>query len=191
MKAIAHAALLACLAACISPGGPSGPPQEVAGAIVAAFDAGDTAKASELFASIDGNAEYLDKVYPVLFDAAGSRFARGDGAGAVDILSEMALYYPSATSVREALAYALFLERGARETADPERVELLDTTLSGMRAGGSTSAWLDLIETQLRIDQNDLGAARIAFDRFLQGWDGTPDGMWVYVEDLDRYLASH
>ena len=190
MKTIVTAALILALTACVSPG-PSGAPQEVAGEIVAAFDAGDTAKASELFASIDGNAEYLDKIYPVLFDAAGQRFGRGDGAGAVDILAEMARYYPGATAVREALAYALFLERGARETADPERVELLGTTLDDMRSAGSTSPWMDLIETQLRIDQGDLAASRAAFDRFLQGWDGNPDDMWIYVEDLDRYLASH
>jgi hypothetical protein len=43
----------------------------------------------------------------------------------------------------------------------------------------------------VRIDRGDLAGARAAFERFVLRWNGQPEALAVYVEDVDRYLASH
>ncbi|TDJ72748.1 MAG: hypothetical protein E2O39_06155 [Planctomycetota bacterium] len=177
------------LAACAST--PAGPPADVAHEIVAALDVGRVEAADDAFAAVGERAEYRDKIYPVLFTAAGERFETGEG-DAVPLLRFLAAHYPDAIAVREALVYGLFLERAEQVTADPELVQELETTAAELRERGAPATpWLDLVDAQVAIDRGRTTEARVAFDQFLVAWNGSPNELWPYVEDLERYLTTH
>jgi len=176
--------LFACQAA------PAGPPEEVAGEILMAIESDQPARADDLF---DRSGEdSRESMYPILFSAAQERYERGDAAGAVALLRFMADRYPEASSVRQALLYGLVIRRSTQNVATAEQISETDATLRSLREESATlPLWVDLVEAQLRIDQNRLAEARQAFDRFLAAWDGQPVELMVYVEDIDRYLTSH
>jgi len=177
--------LLACACATTSS---SGPPAEVADQIVLAIESDQDARAGELFAR--SAADDRESMYPTLYQAAQTRYEAGDNAGALELLRFMADNYPDAVSVRQALLYALFVERGTTQTATWSGEA--DRTLAELRAGGaSLPQWVDLCEAQLRADQDRPAEARKAFAAFRQGWDGNPPELAVYIDDLERYLNSH
>jgi len=177
-------------AACIST--PAGPPETVAGEILAALEAGESAKADKLFKPVARKEEYRQKIYPTLYGAAQDRYDRDDIDGSVDILRFLGEHYPDATAVREALVYGLFLQRSTLDEADPDLSAEIDGSLAKVRAKTATPpVWFDLVETQQEIDRGRLVEARAAYERFRSNWEGTPDSLWVYVDDLERYLASH
>src|SRR6185503_16224014 len=109
-----------------------------------------------------------DKIYPVLYGAARTRYQEGNSMGSVALLRFLHGTYPSAASVREALLYALFLERAGAKSADPELVAEIDGLLADLRAAEAPlPAWIDLIEAQQAIDGRDSVRAREAYARFL------------------------
>jgi len=182
-------ALPALLAACAST--PAGPPADVAQEIVLDLDQGRVEAADATFAKVGERAEYRDKIYPVLYTAAGERFETGEG-DPVPLLRFLAAHYPDAVAVREALVYGLFLERAEQATADAALVAELETTAAELRARATPQTpWLDLIDTQVAIDRGRNADARASFDQFLAAWSGTPNELWPYVEDLERYFTSH
>lgn len=186
MRSIGSLALLLwILAGCAS--SPSGPPEEVAPRIVTALDAGDEEEASELF---EGAPSEL--LYPLLYEEARGRHGSGDGAGAARVLRFMATRYPRARAVREALVYSLFLERAAAEPPTPELLAELETRVAELRAeGGEPPVWIALVEAQLAVDRGRPNAAIEALATFHSGWDGRPEELAVYVDDLERYVATH
>lgn len=182
-------ALPALLAACAST--PAGPPAEVAQEIVVSLDQGRVEAADARFDAVGERAEYRDKIYPVLYTTAGDRFETGEG-DPVPLLRFLAAHYPDAIAVREALVYGLFLERAEQASADPELVKELETTAAELRERATPQTpWLDLIDTQVAIDRGRDTDARASFDQFLAAWSGTPNELWPYVEDLERYFTSH
>jgi hypothetical protein len=167
----------------------SGPPEELAPRMVAALDAGDEEAAAELFdATSDGARERL---YPLLYEEARTRYAGGMSAEAARVLRFMAPRYPRARAVREALVYALFLERARAPEAPPELVAELDALVGELRAAGEPPLWIALVEAQLAIDRGEPLAALEALAAFQSGWDGQPEELAVYVDDLERYLSAH
>lgn len=171
---------------------PTAPPDELAQSIVVSLDAGDAGRAKSLYSTIEDDQTYREKLYPVVFGAARERFESGDAETAVTHLTFLSEAYPKATSVRVALAYALFLVRAGHEEADPELTKALREAVVGVRdSTPQPPAWIDLIDAQRAIDDGKLEEARIAYDRFLASWNGDPGSLVVYVEDVGRYLASH
>jgi hypothetical protein len=168
----------------------AGPPAEVADQIVLAIESDQDARAGDLFDRATSDDQ--DSMYPRLYQAAQSRYEAGDNTGAIELLRFMVENYLDAMSVRQALLYALFVERGTVASAAPGWTEECDRTLAQLRSSASSlPPWVDLCEAQLRADQGRTEDARRAFASFLQGWDGDPPELAVYVDDLERYLNTH
>ena len=176
---------------CASTSKPSGSPDKVATEIVNALDDGRVDDAASLFENVSKSEEYRQKIYPLIYEAAQDRYVRGDAAGATALLSFMAEEYPDADAVQRALLYSLFLLRGQQDTASSELLEQMERSVSAVRAQSRPPAWVDLVATQLLIDQGRLGDALDTFERFAGSWDGQPEAIAIYVEDIERYLASH
>lgn len=182
--------LLFCLSFLACQTSPTGPPEDVASEIVLALDSDQPSRAADLF---EGSAEgSRESMYPVLYSAAQERYERGDASASVELLRFMAEHYPEAGAVRQALLYGLMVRRSSQDTATSAQVAETEKILSDLReSNAALPLWVDLVEAQLRIDQNRLDEARQSFDAFLGAWDGQPVELMVYIEDIDRYLASH
>ena len=160
--------------------------------IATALDEERADDAEELFEASASEAGATEQIYPLLYEEASKRYQKGEGARSARILGFMARYYPKARAVREARVYALFLERAQGDVPEPELVKDIGTAVGDLRkAGGETPLWIGLVEAQLAIDRGELVAAREAFAGFQKDWDGSPEELTVYVEDIDRYLDSH
>jgi hypothetical protein len=182
--------LVGLLAGCAST--PPGPPEEVAPEIVAHLDAGRNADAAELFERAADSQAGREALYPLLYDEARARFQEAEHQPAARVLGFMAARYPRALAVREALVYALFLQRAADAVPTPELVRALGDALAELRTSASAPPpWLALAEAQQAIDRGELVTARAAFAGFQELWDGRPAELTVYVQDVGRYLASH
>ncbi len=167
-------------------------PTEATQAIVQAAEAGDQDEARRIFASFARTSVQRDKVYASLFNAAETRYERGNGAGAARILELVTTEYPKAVAAREALVYSLFVDRAGAEAPTEGQTESMALAIDAARSASSqTSAWVALAATQVAIDRGDTSSARAEFDGFLQGWDGQPADLLPYVEDLDRFLQTH
>jgi hypothetical protein len=192
MKTLSLCLCLAALAAAACASAPTAPPDVLAADIVAALDAGQRARADELFAPVHGDDAYRERVYPVVFGAARERFARGEPEAAAAQLAFLSQAYPEAASVRTALLYSLFLQRAGQAQADPALVEAIGKALDGVRATTtSPPAWVDLIDAQHAIDAGDLDAAQSSYQRFCATWNRSPPALAVYVDDVGRYLGTH
>jgi thioredoxin-like negative regulator of GroEL len=187
LPALGLLALPRLLAGCNST--PSGPPEELAPRIVTALDAGEDEEAAELFDAASAGDE--ERLYPLLYQAARGRYERGDGAGASRVLRFMAPRYPKARAIREAEVYALFLERAQAESATPELVAELEALVGEVRKAGEPPLWIALVEAQLAIDRDEESRALESLASFQAGWDGRPEELAVYVDDLERYMSTH
>jgi len=187
---IAFLALSAILSSCASLPA-AGTPEEVAARIVIALDEQRADDAGDLFARVSEREEYRQQMYPLLFEAAQGRYVRGDAAGSTAILSFMAEEYPDAEAVERALLYSLFLERSKQAAASEDLTARMGDSVRAVRAQSRPPVWVDLVETQVLIDQGRLSEALDVYERFVGAWDGQPEAIAVYVDDIERYLASH
>lgn len=171
---------------------PSGPPEEVALSIIEDLDADRTGKADDRFDRVSDDKSYREKIYPILYGTAGDRYQQGDPAGAQRILRFMAPRYADGTAVQEALLYSLFLERAQLGESDKELTKEIDAVLDDVRdSEAGVPIWVDLVASQQAIDRGELGEAREALSSFLDRWDGQPSELFIYVEDMERYLRTH
>jgi hypothetical protein len=182
------ATFMALLAGCAST--PPGPPEEVAPRIVAALDAGRSKDAAELFEA-SARDEGAEELYPLLYEEARARYQKGESEASARVLAFMSERYPRALAVREALVYALFLERAESDVPSPELVQALGAAVAELKESGAAPPWVGLVEAQQAIDRGEPDAARAAFAGFMKTWDGRPAELAVYVDDIDRYLISH
>jgi hypothetical protein len=167
-------------------------PEEATAAITTAAATGDMQEAGLIFDSFAEEPVQRDRVYAALFDAASVRYESGRNAEAANLLTFVTERYPHAAAAREALVYALFLERAEVGAATDASTSKMKKAITAVRSGVATSPpGVDLAETQVAIDGGDLARARDTFDAFLTSWDQTPPELVVYVEDIDRYLQSH
>ena len=180
---------VALLAGCAST--PPGPPEEVAPRIVAALDAGREEDAEELFEASAREKSAEERLYPLLYEEARARYQKGDSEPSARVLRFMAGRYPKALAVREALVYALFLERAESDVPAPELVQAIGAAVGELRKAGAPPLWIGLVEAQQAIDRGEPDAAREVFAGFKKAWDGRPSELAVYVEDIDRYMVSH
>ncbi len=181
--------VLACLAlaACRTV---SSPPDEIGHQILTALGEDRSGDAARAFERVEDEADYRERIYPVLYDGARQSYAAGELDDALEVLRFTSARYPDGTSVRVALAYSLFLEYAESPGAGLRRE--LDGTLAELRGREvALPAWVDLIDAQLAIDEERPGEARESFERFVAAWDGRPESILGYVEDVGRYLASH
>src|SRR5262249_34445064 len=133
-----------------------------------------------------------EQLYPLLYEAARSRYQGGDAAHAAAVLRFMERQYPNSSAVQEALVHALFLERAASEHPPADLVRELGDTLGHLAQ--RDSPLIELARAQNAIDRGDLGAAREALARYRAkplDAGATSAELSVYVEDVDRYLKSH
>ena len=176
---------------CASTATHNGSPDQVASLILNAVDDERWNDADELFDSAADNEGDRQQIYPLLYEAAQDRYVRGDAAGATAVLTFLSEAYPDAQAVERALLYSLFLQRAEQEQADPELLAQMEDTVKAVRSQARPPVWVDLVETQLLIDKGRLSEALRSYERFRQTWDGQPQAIGVYVDDIERYLASH
>ncbi len=158
--------------------------------VLTALDAGQTQEASELLRG--ASPQDRERAYPALYGEARSRFEAADYSDASRVLRLLVDGYPEAAAVREAYLYSLFLERDGQTEPRAELTRELEEGLASFaEAGGAAPHWIHLVEAQTAIDQDRATVARAAFQRFRSGWNGQPATLQPYVDDLDRYLASH
>lgn len=170
---------------------PPGTPDQVASDLLADVDAGRAGQARSSFQRATASGVDAERLYPILHGEAQARYEAGEHAGAARLLRFLTAVYPDAVGARQGLVYALFMERAGRPQADPEIAAELERELALLAGAPAAEPWLDLVATQNAIDQDRVDEARGHFDSFLAAWDGEPQELFVYVEDLDRYLASH
>jgi len=182
--------LLCCVAfSCTTP---PGPPAEVGSQIIAAIEAQDGDEATRLYRRIRGKESYRQRIYPVLFDAAKVRYEKGESAGAIPLLRFLVANYEDAAAARQALLYALFIERAGQAKPDAEIVKEMDRLLGELDGHlEAPPVWISLAKAQTAIDRGELDTARESFAAFKKDWDGEPDSLAIYVEDVERYLHSH
>lgn len=176
---------------CASTPRATGSPEQVAARILTALDERRADDAGELFDDVAASETHRQQIYPVLYEAAQDRYARGDASGSSTLLTFLADAYPDAQAVRRALLYSLFLERAQADAADPALLERMEAAVRSVRSQPRPPIWADLVETQLRIDQGRLAEALDSFERFAGAWNGLPEAIGIYVDDIERYLASH
>lgn len=167
-------------------------PEEAAVAVLTALEEGRPGEADQIYGTFTQSRTNEELLYPVLYDAARGRFESGEPARAAQVLELLVDRHPTAAGSREALVYALFLERAEQGVATPDQTARLAEAIAGLRGTSPQLVpWVDLAETQLRIDEGRLGEARDSFARFLGAWEGEPAGLLTYAEDLNRYLQTH
>ena len=185
---------LACVpilvASCTSTRAPASP-DRLASQILIAIEDGRQNDAFDLFNDVAESEVHRQRIYPVLYQAAQDYYMRGEAAESTALLRFMASEYPEATAVDEALLYSLFLLRATEEEASPALVAEMEEALDEVRSLPYVPLWVDLVATQSLIDRNRLADARLSFQRFAGSWDGQPESIAIFVEDIDRYLASH
>jgi len=177
---------------CASTGGRTyATPEEATAAMITAAVAGDMPEAELIFESFAVDPVQRDRAYVALFGAASERYESGRSAEAANLLTFVTERYPHAAAAREALVYALFLERAEAGAATDASTTAMKKAISSVRSGVAISpTGVDLAETQVAIDGGDIERARDTFDAFLTSWDRAPAELVVYVEDIDRYLQS-
>lgn len=167
-------------------------PEEATTAIISSAAAGDVQEAGRIFDSLADDPVQRDRVYAALFNAASQRYESGQSAEAANLLTFVTEHYPNAAAAREALVYALFLERAEAGATTEASTGALNEAITSVRSGVTRPpTWVELAATQVAIDDGDLARARETFDSFLTSWDQQPSGLALYVEDIDRYLQSH
>jgi hypothetical protein len=167
-------------------------PEEATTAIITAAGAGDVQEAGRIFDSFAADPVERDRVYAAVFNAASERYEAGNSAEAANLLTFVTEHYPNAAAAREALVYALFLERAESGAMAAASTGELKAAITSVRAGVTVPpTWVELAATQVAIDDGELARARETFDAFLTTWDQQPSGLALYVEDIDRYLQSH
>ncbi|MEM1451682.1 MAG: hypothetical protein AAF957_24730 [Planctomycetota bacterium] len=166
--------------------------EEATAAIVTAAANGNADEAERIFDSFARSSVQRDKVYATLYQAAEERYEAGRGQEASLILALVTKKYPKAAAAREALVYARFIERAESGSSSEESNREMRAAIDDLRASsGSAPPWVDLAETQLAIDEGDMDLAARSFETFLEGWNGQPESLALYVEDINRYLQSN
>lgn len=162
-------------------------PEEAGPRIVTALDEGKVSEAASVF----GDTAERERLYPVLYQAAETRFEEGRYAQASEVLRFMKERYPDARSVREALLYSLFLERAEGGGLEEEELEEMAALASELENAPGAEPWVRLASVQVAVDRGRPEEAREALTGFVDSWDGQPASLLPYVEDLERWIQSH
>ncbi len=182
--------LILCVFAAACATTPNLPPTELGEAIVADLEAGESNRAARRFDAVANDRSYRERVYPIVFDAAGRHYERGNGERAATLLRFLVERFPEASSTREAFVYALFLERAGTDAPSDELVEeLSEQTAALIGRDGEPPRFVHLAAAQAAADRGEFDAARADLDHFLTDWDGHPTELLPYVEDLGRYIT--
>jgi len=184
-------ALLLTAIACQSTGG-GVPPERTANEVASLLVAGDTTRAEEQFRGI-GDASDRARAYPVLYDRARAMWEQGDHASCIRINRFLVAHYPDRVSAREALLYALFLDRArtGKATDGVTRREMAALGTAIRTAEKAPPIWVDLALAQVAIDGGDNRVARASMTRFRSLWNGRPASLGDYARELDRWLKTH
>lgn len=167
-------------------------PSRVADDVAGLLAAGDVAKAEEAFRTLSGD-DARDAAFPVLFARGRELAEQRDYGTSIRINRFLVTHYRSRMEAREALMFALWLERA--RTGKPHD----EATIKEMRALGAAvrsgekdpPVWVDLALAQAGIDGGDLAGARAAMARFEARWNGHPASLSDYAIEMGRWLASH
>jgi len=168
------------------------PPAQTAAEVAALLVAGDTARAEDRFGEIGADDDRA-LAFPVLFGQAQTQWKQRDYASCIRINRFLVAHYPERVSAREALLYALFLDRARTGTvpngATRREMQQLGTAIR--KASKEPPLWVDLAMVQVAIDGGEGQLARAAMARFHSRWNGRPALLRDYAQELDRWLATH
>ena len=185
-------AALVALSACKSKG-PTRSAEDAADEITAHLAADRREEADDVYKAVSSSERHRDVIYSTLWTRASERYDESDFASAAKVFGFLAEHYPRSTGAREALLYALVLERAGKPDVptDKELAAMRDIIEDLRKREKQPPVWLDLAAAQVEIDQGQLATARLRLERFKAGWDGSPAELHAYVTELDRYLDSH
>jgi hypothetical protein len=177
------------VAACQSTEGP--PPRDTAGEVAGLLVAGKTAEADARFATLAGENDRA-LAYEVLFDRARKLTGQRDYDSSMRINRFLVKHYPDRLSAREALLYALWLDRARSGEPHPDRTrrEMEDLAVSIGKAG-TPPVWADLAMAQVAADDGNVTVARASMARFRSRWNGRPASLGSYVTEMERWIASN
>jgi hypothetical protein len=140
-----------------------------------------------------GDEEDRALAYPVLHGQARTAWEQRDYATCIRINRFLVAHYPERVSAREALLYALFMNR-ARTGEVPNAATLREMAELGTairKVSKQPPVWVDLALAQAAIDAGQVRTARSSMTRFRSRWNGRPAALGDYARELDRWLATH
>lgn len=173
---------------------PSIDPTEAAGAIATKLASGELEDANRLFDDVKRSSEHKEVVFAVVYKQSQGRYGQQDYATAERFLRFLVVHYPKAAAPREALLYTLFLGRRAGETTAPseEVLKEMESLLKKLDASDrKLPVWRHLVAAQVAVDRGRTSDARDSLATFRASWDGSPPALRSYVDEIDRYLATH
>lgn len=169
-----------------------GTPTQVTQDVVGATDEGRTEDAIDILEAVVRRPDLRDLVFPQLYAVARERYEEGNPREAAGILRALSAGYKGANSALLGFAYSLFLVRAETASPSPGEIDELRAVLDEIESrSSSTAPWVRLARAQNSIDRGELDAAREALADFHKRWDGQPDSLAPYIDDLGRYLSSH
>jgi len=168
------------------------PPTQIAADVAALLVAGDTARAEARFEEIGGDDDRA-LAYPVLHGQAETLWQQRDYASCIRVNRFLVAHYPDRVSAREALLYALFLNRArtGKVPGEATRREMAELGTAIRRVSKEPPLWVDLALVQVAIDGGDQRIARASMARFRSRWNGRPASLRDYAQELDRWLLTH
>jgi len=178
-------------AACATSPSSDDSPSAVGASITADLLDGRAAEADQLFERYARTNRYREALYPVLFNAAHRHYESDAPTDAAKLLRFVHAKYPDSAAAREALLYALFVQRAAASVADTALVGEIGALLQEFDSVAQRPVWTWLVEAQYWIDRGRVPQAAPAFQTFRTQWDGQPQELAAYVTELDRWLRSH
>ena len=168
------------------------PPGQVAEDVAVLLAAGDVAKAEEAFRHLADD-EGRDAAFPILFARGREMAEQRDYGTCIRLNRFLVTHYPKHMEAREALLFALWLERA--RTSKPHdgaaQKEMVALGTAVRSAEKNPPVWIDLALAQVAIDSGDVEGARAAMARFTARWNGHPASLSDYALELERWLASH
>ncbi|MEE8104636.1 MAG: hypothetical protein V3T86_03780 [Planctomycetota bacterium] len=165
-------------------------PAEAADQIAAKLAAGERNEAERFFDTVDDDEDDREAIYAVLYEQAQAHYEAREYTPAAHILRFLVDEYSDGKAAKEALLYALFLERGrAGKASDEKTLDEMADLVRDLR-GKEAPVWVDLAAAQVAADRKDFGGARKHLNRFREKWDGNPAGLENYLREIARFVDT-
>jgi len=165
-------------------------PADAADQIAAKLAAGERNEAERFFDTVDDDEDDRQAIYAVLYEQAQAHYEAREYTPAAAILRFLVDEYTDGKSAKEALLYALFLERGrAAKPFDEKTLDEMADLIKDLR-DKDAPVWVDLVAAQVAADRKDFAGARKHLNRFRDKWDGNPAGLENYLREIARFVDT-
>jgi hypothetical protein len=165
-------------------------PADAADQIAAKLAAGERNEAERFFDTVDDDEDDREAIYAVLYEQAQAHYEAREYTPAAHILRFLVDEYSDGRSAKEALLYALFMERGrTQKAADAKTLDEMADLIKDLR-DEDAPVWVDLAAAQVAADKKDFAGASKHLNRFRENWDGNPAGLENYLREIARFVET-